>query len=106
MGKYVADLIEKGSIKSKSEFVQSISVVKQDRAKGEWMGKQSMINMMGETKATNKINSGKLPSRPDPDTGFTGEWDMEYEVTRGLKISNETDSTKQDVTHGEDIQDD
>lgn len=54
-----------------------------------WASKQELINLLGEIKANNKINSGKLESRPDRDTGLTGEWDLEYKLNRDTGGSEE-----------------
>ncbi|CAK0911356.1 unnamed protein product [Prorocentrum cordatum] len=46
----------------------------------QWMGKFQMQQVLGEQKAQNKTDSGKLITRPDPDTGKEDEWSIEYRV--------------------------
>jgi hypothetical protein len=57
-----------------------------------WMCKKEMVDRYGESKADAKIKSNKLESQPDPDTGGTGELDLEYKVWAQAGGTNEADS--------------
>jgi len=68
---------------SVASSVQTVSIVTEKAADYTWMGKEQMINLLGEHKATSKIASGAMEHRPDPDTKNDGEWDREYKVYCG-----------------------
>ena len=48
-----------------------------------WLSKDAMIMKIGEKKALNKIASGVLEHRPDPDTKNDDEWNREYKLYIG-----------------------
>ena len=73
-----------------SNASQSVTTVTESGDNFEWMGKDAMIQKLGERKAMSKIESGKLETRPDQDTGKAGEWDIEYKVFWGQGRSLES----------------
>jgi hypothetical protein len=74
MAKRMADHRVKTSHSSSQEFRSTTS----SGSVWGWMGKEQMIKVLGEHKATAKIDSGLLKHRPDRDTTLDGEWDREY----------------------------
>ena len=62
----------------------------------QWMSKEKMIQELGKTKAENKILYGGLKTQPDPDTGKTDEWSLEYKVWQG----EGKEGQKREETHG------
>jgi hypothetical protein len=84
--KWFAKKLSEGTTKSSS--AQEATVLTETGNEHEWMGKERMISSLGEQKALAKIAANVLESRPDPDTGKTGEFDTEYKVIfgRGKKV--------------------
>ena len=69
----------------------------------KWMSKQAMINDMGEQKALSKIDSGKLASRADPDTGLDTEWTKEFKVYTDTGGDSENVSDKTTLAAAEEL---
>ena len=94
----IAEQIEEGLIDVKSEKSQTVEVENRKSGEGEWFGKEALILMLGARKAQAKIDSGKLPTRPDQDTGLEGEWDVEYKIVRVKEIKSEVDRTETKIS--------
>ena len=76
--KYMAKKLQEGEVE---ETASRKLITSTERMRGyAWMGKAAMISEFGDHKANAKIASGRLATRADPDTGLTGEWDIEYKV--------------------------
>jgi hypothetical protein len=94
----VALKIQEGKIKSDLQTVRQITVSSETDNDWAWMSKQEMINLWGTEKAEAKINSGKLATQADPDTGEWGEWLTEYKIHRKKGTTKETDNTSSSIT--------
>jgi hypothetical protein len=87
--KWFAKKLSEGTTKSSSS--QQALLVSETGNEHEWMGKERMISALGEQKTLAKIASNVLATRPDPDTGKNGEFDIEYKVIfgKGKKVESE-----------------
>jgi hypothetical protein len=103
--KWFAKKLSEGTTKSSSS--QQALILSETGNEHEWMGKERMISALGEQKTLAKIASNVLESRPDPDTGKNGEFDIEYKVIfgRGKKVESELIShtlrTESEVQEGD-----
>jgi hypothetical protein len=75
---WFADRLSKGA--TSSNLVKTITVQKTTAENYSWMGEETMTTALGAEKAKAKIDSGKLATRPDRDTGKTCRWSIEYKI--------------------------
>ena len=94
----VAKKIEDGKLAAEVTTARQVEFRQESDYDWHWMGKQEMINTFGEQKALGKIESGKLQTQPDPDTGEHGEWITEYKVHKKKGTSKELDTTSHGIT--------
>ncbi|CAK0858470.1 unnamed protein product [Prorocentrum cordatum] len=73
---HLAEKRTKATMKQSQKVQHSI----QSHHQFTWMSKQTMINHFGEQKTNDKISSGKLEVRADPDSGPMDEWNAEYKI--------------------------
>ena len=82
--KFFADKLSNPTTKASFRNFKVAETVEKAADNFVWMSKKKMIDEFGPEKTSNKISSNKLETQPDPDTGLTGEWDLEYKVwTKG-----------------------
>lgn len=89
---WFADRLAQKNAAKAATSSQRYSSTESAEHKYQWLGKQQMINMFGEAKALAKINSSKLKTRPDPDSGLDDEWNREYQVFVDSGGDTETNS--------------
>ena len=73
---WFADKLSKGDVKSSSS--KDIGSTKKSGHEYSWVGKHHLVRTLGKEKAELRIASGKMQSRPDPVTGLSDEWSLEY----------------------------
>ena len=73
---WFADKVSKGDVKSSSS--KGIGSTKKSGHEYSWVSKHHLVRTLGKQKAELRIASGKMLSRPDPVTGLTDEWSLEY----------------------------
>jgi hypothetical protein len=101
----IAEQIADGTIEVKAEKSNTVVVENSKSGEGQWYGKEALILMLGARKAQAKIDSGKLPTRPDPDTGLEGEWDIEYKFVQVKEIKSEVDRTETKISGEQELGD-
>jgi hypothetical protein len=94
--------------KLNSTVTESFGSSHESQVAYSWMSKQALIDQFGEKKAMNKINSGKLATQPDPDTGLDGEWDVEYKVfaETGKDVESRSEAMKLEQERSHDTEED
>ena len=73
---WFADKISKGGATSSGS--KDIGTSKTSGQEYGWVSKHQLVKTLGKEKAEARIASGKMPTRPDPVTGLSDEWSLEY----------------------------
>ena len=82
---------------------KSITSLKESESKHEWMCWEKMKVHFGEPKAQAKIDSGKLESRPDPDTGKDDKDNKEWKVYFDTGGNKELDEDRRNLMVDEEV---
>ena len=75
---WFADEMKNGETTSSGS--KDIGSEKQIGSNFQWVSKHQLITLLGNVKAEARVASNKLLTRPDPVTGLSDEWSLEYKL--------------------------
>jgi hypothetical protein len=87
---WFADKFSKGDTTSSGSKV--IGTSKTDGHEYEWVSKHQPVQTLGKEKAEARAASGKMATRPDPITGASEEWSIEYKSFKDVGSEMEKES--------------
>ena len=107
--KYMTSWFAQRVTEKKGELTNTLKTVKEGSINTErgrafiWVTKEKMEIEIGKEAAKEKIASGKLQTRPDPDTGSTSEHAKEYKLYRTVGSEMEVTKNGQRLEQEEDV---
>ena len=94
-----------GNGKRTQEASHTITSSNKDQKRHKWMSASKMVEEFGSAKATAKIKSGKLDSRPDEVTGLDDDEHREYKIIQDEFMEIEADDHQRRLKVEEDLDD-
>ena len=73
---WFADKMNKGGVTNSGS--KDIGTSKTSGQEYGWVSKHQLVQTLGKEKAEARIASGKMLTRPDPVTGLSDKWSLEY----------------------------
>ena len=100
---WFADRLKSQQGTNKMKTTRSVVSETEKKKYFSWMSKERAERELGPSKAKSKIESGKLKTRPDPDTGLSGENDLEYKFWFDLGGETEVDRRQKGIENDQDL---